>query len=219
MTKALGFRSNLELDPRSRRTRVGPKISNVTVVKDGTKVEKWYVNYFTQFDSILYGCSLIGGWTLVPIWPFDAGIFKGLVNQFGPFLESQQTLYDNYLDLRAGPFKSAVNQLDQFFYKYQYGISVRSKFHHVLKVEEKSPGFSDDDLTRNELMEKEGEGASYALQRFLNNNREEMNNHSLYTDEYLETFHLMGWGTSKAKNHLILEPDRNAIKLAKQLGL
>ena len=212
MTKALGFNSNLELDPRSKRTRVGPKISTVTVVKDGTKVEKWRVNYFTQFDSILYGSSFIGGWTVIPL--FD---FKGLVTQFGAFLDSQQTLYDDYLGLQSGPFKIAINQLDQFFYKYQYGISVRSKYHHVLGMEEKSPGFSRDDITYNELMQQDAEYD--ALQKILNHHRKYMNNNSLYTDAYLETFQLIGWGTSKAKNQLVLEPDRNAIKLAKQWGL
>ena len=217
MTKALGFNSNLELDPRSKRTRVGPKISTVTVVKDGTKVEKWHVNYFTQFDSMLIASQWGGGWQLLPPSLADAMYFKRLATQFGAFLDSQQTLYDDYLGLQSGPFKIAINQLDQFFYKYQYGISVRSKYHHVLGMEEKSPGFSRDDITYNELMQQDAEYD--ALQKILNHHRKYMNNNSLYTDAYLETFQLIGWGTSKAKNQLVLEPDRNAIKLAKQWGL
>ena len=220
MTKALGFNSNLELDPRSKRTRVGPKISTVTVVKDGTKVEKWHVNYFTQFDSMLIASQWGGGWQLLPPSLADAMYFKRLATQFGAFLDSQQTLYDDYLGLQSGPFKSAINKLDQFFDKYQYGISVRFNYIDILWMDEKSPGFVNyhNSNRYNNLMIRFGESRN-GLQELLRSSRDHMNDNSIYTEDYLEAFRMIGWSTHKADNELVLKPDGNAIKLAKQWGL
>ena len=222
MTKALGFQSNLELDPRSNRTKVGPKISTVTVAKGGTKVEKWYVNYFTQFDSILFVSSWDGGWNIFPLWLYNLLYLKPLVTQFEAFLDSQQALYDNYVHLQSGSFKRGIYKWDKLFETY-HGFTVRFNDTDIFMMDETRPGYLNYQLNlidkpSNFLM-KVLRVKGYALQHHINSYRHEMNNNSIYTDDYLHALKMIGWGTAKADNELVLKPHGKAFKLAKQWGL
>ena len=145
---------------------------------------------------------------------------KPLHTQFGPFLDSQQTLYDNYLDLQSGPFKSAINKLDELLANYRHGITVRVNYIDILWMDDETPGFVNFQNYDhyNDLLVIHGED-SKVLQEFLRFSRDHMNDNSIYTEDYLKALHMIGWGTHKADNKLVLKPDGNAIELAKQWGL
>ena len=213
LSKSLGFKSNLEVDHNSNRTRVSPKISSVQVVENGQTTEKWYMNYLTQYDQTLTGSMDVG-------WPFIPFLHsKRLATQFGSFLDIQATFFDSYQELQNKKTERILNSFDDFLQKYpslEIGPAGQGSFY----LEEQNPGLPRKGFYTGgpDFVLVSFDNPGITLQWNIANQRFQMKN-AMYSNTYLEVFSMLGWGTVLGDNKLVLQPFEGSIKLDKKWGL